>query len=161
MDEIADAAGVSHGLIFQYFGTKQDLYVATVQPVIEEFRRRIAPDMSLPGPERLRGALNAYAELVSEHSRAYRALTTRASRFPEVRERLETARWEAVSRIAAQVGLDPNRPEVRIGLRAWIGYLDTAMLAWLDTGGLEQEALVEMIVRAMGATLEAINEVSG
>ena len=25
VDEVADAAGVSHGLIFQYFGTKKDL----------------------------------------------------------------------------------------------------------------------------------------
>ncbi len=132
-----------------------------MQPVIEEFRRRIAPDTSLPGPERLRGALHAYAELVSEHSRAYRSLMTGANRFPEVRERLERARWEGVSRIAGQIGLDPNRPDVRIGLRAWMGYLDTAMLAWLDTGGLDQETLVEMIARAMRATIESIPAADG
>lgn len=161
VDEVADAAGVSHGLIFQYFGTKKDLYVATLEPLIQEFRRRIAPDPALPPVDRLRSSLRSYADLVSEHPRGYRSLMVNASGFHEVRERLERARWEGVARLAGQMGLDPNRPEVRVGLRAWIGYLDTAMLAWLESGGPDREALVVMIARALGATAQAIEEAGG
>jgi AcrR family transcriptional regulator len=156
MDDVADRAGVSHGLVFQYFGTKRELYIATVQPLIEEFRRRINPPDDLPPLDRLRSALRSYADLISEHPAGYRSLMTKGIAFAEVRQGLETARWRGVRRIATGMGLDPKRPEVRVGLRAWIGYLDTSMLAWLDDGGFDRDALVEMQILALGATAEAI-----
>lgn len=81
---------------------------------------------------------------------------TRAIGFSEVREALEKARWVGVGRIATGMGLDPERPAVRVGIRAWISYMETAMLTWLDQGEPDLEALVEMLVRALGATAEGI-----
>jgi len=83
VDEIADAAGVSHGLIFQYFGTKKDLYIAIVEPLIEQFRERIQPDLAQPPAERLRQSIRAYAEAISEYPDGYRFLLTRGARFAE------------------------------------------------------------------------------
>ena len=156
VDEIADAAGVSHGLIFQYFGTKKDLYIAIVEPLIEQFRARIQPDFSKPPAERLRQSTRAYAEVISEHPDGYRFLLTRGARFAEVREKLDAARLAAVDRIAPQMGLDPANPEVRIGILAWIGYQESAMLSWLDNGQPDVEFLVELIAGALGSTGEAI-----
>src|SRR5262249_24517671 len=59
VDEVAEAAGVSHGLVFQYFGSKKGLYAACLQPLIEFFRARIEPDPDLPPVERLRSALRS------------------------------------------------------------------------------------------------------
>ena len=92
VDEVADAAGVSHGLIFQYFGTKKDLYIAAVAPLIEGFRARIQPDPELPPPERLRQSIRAYAQVISEHPEGYRFLMTRGIGFAEVRKSLERAK---------------------------------------------------------------------
>ena len=156
VDEIADAAGVSHGLIFQYFGTKKDLYIATVEPLIDEFRAQIQPDPELPPPERLRQSMRAYAQIISEHPEGYRFLMTRGVGFAEVRKQLDEAKLVAVGRIAPQMGLDPERPEVRVGILAWIGYMESAMLSWLDTGGPDVEVLVEMIAGALRGTGEAI-----
>jgi AcrR family transcriptional regulator len=156
VDEVADAAGVSHGLVFQYFGSKKGLYVACLQPLIEFFRERIEPDPQLPPVERLRSALRSYAELISEHPAGYRSLMTRGTGFAEVREGLERARWQRVTRLAEGMGLDPSRPVVRIGLRSWIAYVDTAMLTWLDQRSPDRDPLVEMLVRALGATAESI-----
>lgn len=156
VDEVADAAGVSHGLIFQYFGTKKDLYIATVEPLIEEFRAQIQPDPELPPPDRLRQSMRSYAQLISEHPDAYRFLMTRGIGFSEVRKQLEAARLVAVGRIAPQMGLDPERPEVRVGILAWIGYMESAMLSWLDNGEPDVDTLVEMIAGALLGTGEAI-----
>jgi AcrR family transcriptional regulator len=156
VDEVADAAGVSHGLVFQYFGSKKGLYVACLQPLIEFFRERIEPDPDLAPIERLRSALRNYADLISEHPVGYRSLMTRGTGFLEVREGLERARWERITRLAEGMGLDPNQPAVRVGLRSWIAYVDTAMLTWLDQGAPDRDALVEMLVRALGATAESI-----
>ena len=74
---MAEAAGVSHGLVFQYFGSKKGLYIACLQPLIEFFRERIEPDPDLPPVERLRSALRNYADLISEHPAGVCALTAR------------------------------------------------------------------------------------
>jgi AcrR family transcriptional regulator len=156
VDEVAEAAGVSHGLIFQYFGSKKALYVACVTPLIEGFRARVEPDPELPPVERLRAGLRNYADLISEHPVGYRNLMTRGIGFSEVRELLENARAWRAARLAEGMGLDANEPAVRVGLRSWISYVDTAMLTWLDQGAPERDALVEMLVRALGATAEGI-----
>ena len=156
VDEIADAAGVSHGLIFQYFGTKKDLYIAIVEPLIEQFRARIQPDLTQPPAERLRQSTRAYAETISEHPDGYRFLLARGARITEVREKLDAARLQAVGRIAPQMGLDPERPEVRVGILAWIGYQESAMLSWLDTREPDVETLVDLIAGALGSTAKAL-----
>ena len=156
VDEIADAAGVSHGLIFQYFGTKKDLYIAIVEPLIEQFRARVAADLDVPPPERLRKSMRAYAEAISAHPNGYRFLMTRGVGFGEVREKLEEARLAAVGRIAPQVGLDPEDPAVRAGLLAWLSYVDAAMLSWLDAAEPDVEILVELIAGALRGTAEAL-----
>jgi AcrR family transcriptional regulator len=158
VDEVADAAGVSHGLIFQYFGTKKELYIATVEPLIEEFRARVAADLELPPPERLRKSMRAYAETIAAHPQSYRFLMTRGIGFGDVREKIQAQRLKAVGRIAPQMGLDPERPDVRAGILGWLAYVDAAMLAWLDSGEPEVEVLIELIAGALRGTGEALAE---
>ena len=156
MDEVAEAAGVSHGLVFQYFGSKKGLYVACLQPLIEGFRSRIEPDPELPPVERLREGLRNFADEISEHPAGYRNLMTRASAFKEVRDTLERARWWRITRLAEGMGLDPAEPSVRVGLSGWTSYVEAAMLTWLEEGAPDRDSLVEMLVNALGATAEGI-----
>jgi AcrR family transcriptional regulator len=143
------------GLIFQYVGTKKDLYIAIVEPLIEQFRERIQPDLSQAPTERLRQSMLAYAEAISEYRDGYRFLLTRGARFSEVRQKLDAARLAAVDRIAPQMGLDPERPEVRVGILGWIGYQESAMVSWLDNGEPDVGVLVELIAGALRRTGEA------
>jgi AcrR family transcriptional regulator len=156
VDEVAEVAGVSHGLVFQYFGSKRGLYVASLEPLIEGFRSRVEPDPELPPVERLRAGLRNFADAISEHPAGYRNLMTRATAFSEVREALERARWWRVNRLAEAMELDPESPPVRVGLRAWTSYVEAAMLTWLEEGAPDRDALVEILVGALGATAEGI-----
>jgi AcrR family transcriptional regulator len=157
MDEIAEAAGVSHGLLFQYFGSKKGLYVAGIDRLLEEFRRRTEPDPELTGPERLRAGLRAYVDWVAEHPRGFRSLMNQASGFREVREGLERQRWEGIAgRLSRGLGVDPERPAVRVGLRAWQGYVEGATLGWLENRDLDRDALVQMLMSAFTGFVRAI-----
>jgi AcrR family transcriptional regulator len=157
MDEIAEAAGVSHGLLFQYFGSKKGLYVAGIDGLVEEFRRRTEPDPALPPPERLRAALRAYVDWVAEHPRGFHSLMTHGSGFREVRERMERQRWDGIGgRLSKGLGMDPSRPAVRVGLRAWQGYVESALLTWLDNRELSPDQLVEMMMSGFLAAVQAI-----
>lgn len=156
MDEVAEAAGVSHGLVFQYFGSKKGLYIACLEPLIETFRARIEPDPDPPPVERLREGLRNFADAIGEHPAGYRNLMTRGIRFSEVRDALDRARSWRVERLAEAMGLDPEEPAVRVGLRAWTSYVEAAMLTWLDRREPDRDDLVEMLVRALEATADGI-----
>ena len=106
--------------------------------------------------ERLREGLRNFADAISEHPAGYRNLMTRATGFSEVRDALERARWWRVTNLAEAMGLDPQRPAVRVGLRAWTSYVEAAMLTWLQEGDPDRDALVEILVKALGATAEGI-----
>jgi AcrR family transcriptional regulator len=156
VDEVAKAAGVSHGLVFQYFGSKKALYIACLEPLIETFRARIEPDPDLPPLERVREGLRNFADAISEHPAGYRNLMTRGISFSEVRQALDRARWWRVGVFAEGMGLDPEEPAVRVGLRAWTSYVEAAMLTWLELREPDRDDLVEMLIRALGATAEGI-----
>ena len=157
MDDVAEAAGVSHGLVFQYFGSKKGLYVAGIDALLEEFRRRTEPDPSVPPQERLRSGVGAYVDWVAEHPTGFRSLMGQGAAFQEVREKLESQRWWGIeNRLAAGLGVDPARPAVRVGLRAWQGYVQDATLAWLDNRDLSRDQLVEMLVLAFAGIVQAI-----
>jgi hypothetical protein len=81
---------------------------------------------------------------------------TRGVGFTEVREALGRARWWRVGTLAEGMGLDPEQPAVRVGLRAWTSYVEAAMLTWLEEGAPDRDVLVEMLVGALGATAEGI-----
>src|SRR5262245_17234116 len=157
MDDVAEAAGVSHGLVFQYFGSKKGLYVAGIDALLEEFRRRTEPDPSVPPQERLRAGVGAYVDWVAEHPTGFRSLMGQGAAFQEVREKLENQRWWGIeNRLAAGLGVDAARPAVRVGLRAWQGYVQDATLAWLDNRDLSRDQLVEMLVLAFAGIVQAI-----
>ena len=114
------------------------------------------PDAELPPAERLREGLRNFADAIGEHPAGYRNLMTRGTAFSEVRDALERARWWRVTRLAEAMGLDPRQPAVRVGLRAWTSYVEAAMLTWLEEGAPDRDAMVEMLVKALGATAEGI-----
>ncbi len=111
VDDVAEVAGVSHGLVFQYFGSKKGLYLATLEPLLAGFRGRTSgapPD--LPPADRLRHAIGAYFDAATEHPAAYRSVMAGGAGFREVFERIEAARWSGIELIAGNVGLELERP---------------------------------------------------
>ena len=74
IDDIADVAEISKGLLYYYFPTKHDFYVAVVGQAAEQLLEVTDPDETLPPVERLRVGLNAYLTYVEQHARAYCAL---------------------------------------------------------------------------------------
>jgi AcrR family transcriptional regulator len=151
---VAGRAGVSHGLVFQYFGSKKGLYVAALEPLLAGFQARMesAPS-SLDVEQRLRHAVGAYYDDVIAHPAAYRSLLAGGGGFREVFERIEAQRWEEIGQIASLAGLDAERADVRAALRGWVGFLEGAILASLDRSAADREALVEAALAAFDAAV--------
>lgn len=156
-DDIAAVAGVSHGLVFQYFGSKKGLYLATLEPLLAGFRGRTrgAPEDMAPA-DRLRYAIGAYFDAASDHPAAYRSVMAGGAGFHEVFERIEAARWGGIELIASNTNLDLGRPEVRAGLRGWVGYLEGAILASLDGPTADRAYVVDACMAAFVATMTSL-----
>jgi AcrR family transcriptional regulator len=67
--DIAAQAGVSVGLIYQYFGDKEDVLFLAIVDVLDSYRRRIpAVTAQIDEPlERLRAAVHAYCSVIDEN----------------------------------------------------------------------------------------------
>lgn len=67
---LADEAGVSVGLIYKYFGGKEDVLFATIVSILESFRDQLAPAMEQAGDdpvEQLVAGMRKYIEIVDEN----------------------------------------------------------------------------------------------
>ena len=73
IDDIAQAAGISKGLLYHYFSSKREFYAATVRSAAELLLLRTDPGEGAD-PEALLVALDAYLSFAEEHASAYVAL---------------------------------------------------------------------------------------
>lgn len=93
MQAVAEEAGVSVGLIYRYFGGKDDLLLAVIVDVLDTFASRVPAAIEAAGAdpvERLAAGFRAYCEVIDEHRHAA-VLTYRESKSltDEGRERIK------------------------------------------------------------------------
>lgn len=81
MDAIAEAAGISKPMLYNYFGSKEGLYVAYVersgQALLSSMRDAAGP--AEPVAERLRSGVLAFLDYVDEHRSGWAVLYNEAS----------------------------------------------------------------------------------
>ncbi|HEU5062914.1 MAG TPA: TetR/AcrR family transcriptional regulator [Solirubrobacterales bacterium] len=156
MSKIAAEVGISKGLLYHYFPSKQAFFEATLGAWAERLRERTEPDPDLPPVEQLQKSLDAFLELVEENSAAYRNLMQSATGVPEIRDLIEAVRQQTAERILA--GLYPQEvpPKARIAVSGWLWFMDGACLNWIehrDVGrGELRDLLLGVLVGALMAT---------
>src|SRR3979490_1877901 len=64
IEEIARTAGMSKGLLYHYFPSKRDFYVACLRAASVQRRRLMRPDPRLPAAEQVRSSLSIYLDHV-------------------------------------------------------------------------------------------------
>src|SRR3954453_13737444 len=74
VDELAQSAGVSKGLLYHYFPSKRELYVATVRTAAEQLIERVLPDPSLSVRDQIARGLDGYLSFVEQNAAAYTSL---------------------------------------------------------------------------------------
>src|SRR5437763_14977013 len=71
---IAKAAGISRGLLFHYFSSKQEFHLEVARAAAAEMLRRTAPNPELNPVDALRDALTAFIDYVEENPDNYKSL---------------------------------------------------------------------------------------
>lgn len=151
MAQIAREAGISKALLYHYFPSKQDYFVATLAGGAEELRARVEPDPDLPAAEALQAALDAYLAWIEENADAYAKLMQSATGIPEVRAIIEDVRGATVERILAGIGAD--QPVARTAVRGWLWFMDGACLDWIAHRDLDRGQLLGLLLGTLAGAL--------
>lgn len=157
IDDIAAAAGISKGLLYHYFPSKRDFYVAVVRSAADEMQALTEPDRSLPARERLAAALERYLEYVETHARGYSTvLRAGIGNDPAVADVVEGVRRVMVARLLEDLPADGEPPvALRVAVRGWVGFVEAASLDWLEHRGLPRDDLQTMLVAALDGAVSA------
>jgi len=79
VEDIAQQAGISRGLLFHYFSSKQEFHLEVARAAAQELIRRTDPDESKPPLEALHGSLHAFIDYVEENPDNYKSLVRGAA----------------------------------------------------------------------------------
>ncbi|MEV6432062.1 TetR/AcrR family transcriptional regulator [Nocardia sp. NPDC051463] len=153
--EIAERAGISRGLLFHYFPTKQDFQLAIVHHANAELLERVAPDRSLGTFDMLRDSIDRYIAYVSDNRTSYLALLRGpASASPLLVTLVEETRNAIVGIILIEAPVpvdDADRPRLLLALRGWIAFVEETTLSWLRDEPISRDQLVDLLVESLAA----------
>jgi len=155
--DIAKAAGISKGLLYHYFPSKRDFYVAVVRDAAQDLLDRTEPPEATPGDvDLLHAKLEAYLEYVEENFRAY-ALLLRSGigSDREVLALVEGTRAAFVERLLTSLPLEAPTPLMRTALRGWVGFAEAVSLDWIEHRDVERTQLRQLLAQTLFAAVVA------
>jgi AcrR family transcriptional regulator len=156
MARIAREAGISKALLYHYFPSKRAYFVATLREAAEEVRRRTEPDPELPPAEALAASLDAFLRWIEENEVAYRKLVESAGSVPEVGALIDEVRNGTSARILEGIGAgEPPPPRLRAAARAWLWFMDGAIVDWLEHRDLERGELRDLLLGSLAGAMTA------
>ncbi|KJF21634.1 TetR/AcrR family transcriptional regulator [Rhodococcus sp. ACPA4] len=158
VEDIADQAGVSRGLLFHYFASKSEFHLAIVRHTSQQMLARTEPIETDDPIATLRSVLASYVDYVTENRTTYVSLLRgTASGDPHMREVFEQTRDVMAARTLDQlptIGL-PRTPQVELAVRGWIAFVEEATISWLRSPAISREELIELTVNALPALASA------
>jgi AcrR family transcriptional regulator len=161
VEEIAQRVGVSRGLLYHYFPTKRDFFVAVVRKAVAEAYASSEPDPELAPVERLRASVDAWLRYFEEH--AHGALATHRAAVgsdPEVRAIVEEGQARQAERIVREIAGEGDIPPILyVAVRGWIWLALSTAVDWLERRSVEREALRDLLANALVGLVVAARSV--
>lgn len=158
IDQIAQQAGVSRGLLYHYFPSKRAFFAAIVQLGYDEILEVTRPDPALSPAAQLRAGLEAYFDYVQSHPHMYRAIFRgAASSEASVQKVVNRNLDQQARRILLGMGVSGGKSSLaHVAVRAWMAFLIQAVLDWLDQGALgNRQQLIAVCLGALAGAMEA------
>ena len=158
MDDIATEAGISRGLLFHYFPTKTDFYLACIAAAGRRMLRTTAPDESLSGDQQVAATTRLMVEQIERRRDFYLTLVHgHGVSDPRVSEVMDSVRDGTTDRVVRAMGLPDRQRDV---VRAWWAYTEDRALTWSAVPTGERPVSLEELVEECVAALHALLQIS-
>ncbi|MDO0938639.1 TetR/AcrR family transcriptional regulator [Streptomyces sp. DG2A-72] len=157
IEQVAEIAGVSRGLLYHYFPTKRDFFAAVVARESERMLRMTAAAPGVPVREQLAANLDTYLAYVEAHAHGFRAFHRADAAGDQVVRRIyQRALGAHEQQILAVLAEDPEfgpvareRPDVQLAVRGWLAFTTAVCLEWLRGSDLSREQVRDLCARAL------------
>jgi AcrR family transcriptional regulator len=155
IDSLSAQAGVSRGLLFHYFGSKQGLHREVVRTARDSMLHATEPLPDLEPLDRLHDTLTRIVGFVRDHRGTFFSLVRGvASADLEVREVVEQARQlqaERVIGVFLELGV-ADTELLRIALRSWVAFAEEVLV---ESAVLPSEQIVSFLERSVHAVADS------
>ncbi|MFF4255629.1 TetR/AcrR family transcriptional regulator [Streptomyces sp. NPDC001663] len=157
IEQVAEIAGVSRGLLYHYFPTKRDFFLAVVERESERMLQMTAAVPGVPAREQLTAGLDVFLEYVHTHAHGFRAFhRADAAGDQAVRRVYRRALAAQEQQILATLAGDPELgpaaqrlPDLKIAVRGWLAFTTAVCLEWLRGSDLNREQVRDLCARAL------------
>jgi AcrR family transcriptional regulator len=172
MDEIATQADVTKPLVYSYFGSKEELYVAYIERSGRQLQARMreAAGRDAPPIQRLRAGTLEFLRFVEERRDGWRVLYSEASaRGGPLAEQLASLR-AAIARMTKRLLIDSvtggEATDVTAAAldgvaHAFVGAGESLANWWLDHPELPADRAVDLLIAAGRAGVEEAMRTAG
>jgi AcrR family transcriptional regulator len=151
IDAIAGEAGISRGLLFHYFPSKRDYYVAVISAAGRRLLRVTKPDESLPPEDKLREMLTQFVAFIARRRPAYISFVRGAAGGDDFAvEVYDETRAGLTKRILTYIGTpevadEPASREYML-IHAWLAYAEDLAIEWSGLAEEERSYSAEHLV---------------
>jgi AcrR family transcriptional regulator len=157
IEQVAEIAGVSRGLLYHYFPNKRDFFAAVVE---RESGRMLRMTAAVPGVavrDQLAAGLDTFLEYVEAHAHGFRAFhRADAAGDQAVRKVYQQSLAAQERQILAALAADPeigrvdgDPLELRIAVRGWLAFTTAVCLEWLRGADLSRDQVRDLCARAL------------
>ncbi|MEU6098625.1 TetR/AcrR family transcriptional regulator [Streptomyces sp. NPDC047079] len=157
IEQVAEIAGVSRGLLYHYFPTKRDFFAAIVERESERMLRITEVVPGVPVRDQLAASLDTFLAYVEEHAHGFRAFhRADAAGDQAVRRVYQRSLAAQEHQILAALDGDPEfarftrgRADLRIAVRGWLAFTTAVCLEWLRGADLSRDQVRDLCARAL------------
>jgi AcrR family transcriptional regulator len=157
--DLADSAGVAHGLLFHHFQTKRGLYLEAMREAMTRMQREhdiesIERDFPSPG-DRIRALLVRHLTYMDQHRDLALSLTRGGiGADSEAWDIFDTDRRNVAKWLLEMIDLDYDNHALRLVTRAAAGAVDEATVQWIQADRvLSIDSVVDALVDILRAAL--------
>jgi AcrR family transcriptional regulator len=161
IDLLAEEAGISRGLLYHYFGSKQAFHEAVVRHAADDLIAQTTPPTGGEPMERLLTSVTAYVDYVIDNHEGYVSLVKAAAGGNEsLRAIYEDARSSLNNRVFredAEGQILTDTPLARLVVRGWSAMTEGLVLAWIDDPhDITRDELIAIVVASLPAVVGAL-----
>jgi AcrR family transcriptional regulator len=158
MEDIAARACVSRSLLYKYYPSKRDLYVAILKRASNRFLARVSSDAQLPLAEQLATGLKAHIQSVVDHPFEAVAINRGAlSHDPAIQaivaQELNVVGQRLINQLVAQGHV---RGATEIAVEGWLAFVRAACVKWIQSQDISRTDFTEMCLRAFDCALARV-----
>jgi AcrR family transcriptional regulator len=158
VEDLAEEAGISRGLLFHYFRNKQDFHRAVVSYATQQMVTLTEPDPRLPPLEQLSAVLEKYLDYVLGHYEVYTYLIRGHARSnQEVSAIVEETRLTLANRVRGNLQLLglPDDELSYLAIRGWLAFVEEVVVKWVPDQTVPREQLLRLFAAALPSVITA------